>query len=198
VSQQPAAPADVKPAVVKVWDPLVRILHGGMIACVVVAWLITEGRVHDGAGYTLLALIIVRIVWGFVGPERARFANFIRAPLSVARYARLVLAGREPRHLGHNPLGGWMILALLATGAAVSVSGVVYTTDAFWGVEWVERIHVFLAELLLVLAAVHVAGVIFTSIRQRENLVAAMLHGKKRPLADRDAEHPADSLGGPA
>jgi cytochrome b len=169
-----------------------------MIACVAVAWLITEGRVHDGAGYALLALIVVRIVWGFVGPEHARFANFIKTPMSVWRYARLVLARREGRHIGHNPLGGWMILALLATGLAVSVSGVVYTTDAFWGVEWVERIHVFFAELLLVLAGFHVAGVVFTSIRQRENLVAAMLHGKKRPLAAREAEHPAESLGGSA
>jgi cytochrome b len=62
----------------------------------------------------------------------------------------------------------------------VCISGWVYTTDAFWGVAWVERVHVFFAELLLVLAALHVAGVAFTSIRHRENLVAAMLHGKKR------------------
>jgi cytochrome b len=172
----------------RVWDPLVRLVHWGMVASVAVAWLISEGAVHDGAGYILLALVLVRTLWGFVGPEHARFASFIRTPGAVLGYARQVLARREPRHIGHNPLGAWMIVALLLTGLATAVSGIVYTTDAFWGVEWVERLHVFFAELLLVLAAVHVVGVVFTSIRQKENLVAAMIHGRKRP----PKEEPAD------
>jgi len=94
--------------------------------------------------------------------------------------------------MGHNPLGGWMIVALLATALAAAISGWVYTTDAFWGVAWVERVHVFFAELLLVLAALHVAGVAFTSIRHRENLVAAMLHGKKRATDADDAAGSAE------
>lgn len=73
-----------------------------------------------------------------------------------------------------------MIVALLTTAFAAAASGWIYTTDAFWGIEWVEAMHVFFAELLLVLASLHVAGVIFTSIRQRENLIAAMIHGRKR------------------
>ena len=94
--------------------------------------------------------------------------------------------------MGHNPLGGWMIVALLATALAAAISGWVYTTDAFWGVAWVERVHVFFAELLLLLAALHVAGVAFTSIRHRENLVAAMLHGKKRATDAGDAAGAAE------
>jgi cytochrome b len=78
-----------------------------------------------------------------------------------------------------------MIVALLSTALATSISGVLYTTDMFWGVAWVENLHVFLAELLLVLATLHVLGVVYTSFRQRENLVAAMFSGCKRPL---DAE----------
>jgi cytochrome b len=81
-----------------------------------------------------------------------------------------------------------MIVALLATGSAVSLSGWLYTTDAFWGIAWVEQMHVLLAYLLLVLAAVHVAGVIFTTVRHRENLVAAMFHGRKRSLDDGNPE----------
>lgn len=175
-----------------VWDPLVRALHWGMVASVTVAWLVSEGAVHDCAGYILLALVALRIVWGFVGPPHARFADFIRSHRSTLLYARLVIAGREPRYMGHNPLGGWMIVALLATALAAAISGWVYTTDAFWGVAWVERVHVFFAELLLVLAALHVAGVAFTSIRQRENLVAAMLHGKKRATDADDAAGSAE------
>jgi cytochrome b len=153
---------------------------------------VSEGAVHDCAGYILLALVALRIVWGFVGPPHARFADFIRSHRSTLVYARLVIAGREPRYMGHNPLGGWMIVALLATALAAAISGWVYTTDAFWGVAWVERVHVFFAELLLVLAALHVAGVAFTSIRHRENLVAAMLHGKKRATDADDAAGAAE------
>lgn len=166
--------------VLKIWDPLVRSIHWGMVASASVAWLVTDGRIHDVAGYLLLILIVLRIVWGFVGPAYARFANFVRGPRAVLGYARQVFAAREPRHIGHNPLGGWMIVALLAVGLAASLSGWLYTTDAFWGVAWVEQVHVAFAYLLLALAALHVAGVIFTSIRQRENLVAAMFHGNKR------------------
>lgn len=164
----------------KVWDPLVRFIHWSMVASVAIAWLVTEGRIHDAAGYTLLALIALRILWGFVGPDHARFTSFVKTPRTVFQYARQLYAGSEPRHLGHNPLGGWMIIALLATGLAASLSGWLYTTDAFWGLVWVERIHVFFAELLLILASLHIVGVVFTSIRQRENLIAAMLHGGKR------------------
>ena len=172
-----------------VWDPLVRLLHWSMVASVAVAWLVTEGRVHDTAGYILLGLVAVRILWGFVGPTHARFASFVGSPGKVLQYARQLRHGREPRHIGHNPLGGWMIVALLATGLAASLSGWLYTTDAFWGYAWVERIHVFFAELLLVLAAIHILGVIVTSIRQRENLVAAMFHGRKRVLEDDKTEN---------
>jgi cytochrome b len=95
-----------------------------------------------------------------------------------------MLRRREPRHLGHNPLGGWMTVILLLTVALVGLSGWLYTTDRFWGVEWVERLHSTLADALLALAAVHVAGAIYASFRHRENLVAAMVHGRKRAAGD--------------
>jgi cytochrome b len=171
-----------------IWDPLVRLVHWSMVASVSVAWIVTEGRIHDAAGYVLLVLIAVRVLWGLLGPHHARFASFVVAPRAVLRYARQLCAGSEPRYLGHNPLGGWMIVALLATGAAASLSGWLYTTDTFWGIAWVEQVHVAFAYLLLALAACHVAGVIFTSIRQRENLIVAMLHGRKRNLGNGAAE----------
>jgi cytochrome b len=163
-----------------VWDPVVRIVHWTLVAGVAAAWIIIEGRAHDLAGYLVLALVLFRILWGFVGPERARFKNFVRSPDAVLRYLKALLAGNEPRHIGHNPLGGWMILALLATALATAVSGWLYTTDAFWGVAWVETVHVVCAKSILVLATLHVLGVLFTSIRHRENLIAAMFHGRKK------------------
>ena len=178
------------PAEVKVWDPLIWIVHWSTVTGVSVAWLFTEGRIHDAAGYAVLGLMTLRILWRFVGPWHARFANFVANPRTVLEYARLLCSKQKPRHIGHNPLGGWMIIVLLATGITTSLSGWLYTTDSFWGIEWVERIHALFAYLLLVLIALHVFGVTFTSIRQRENLVAAMFHGRKRTEA-------ANKSGGP-
>ena len=93
--------------------------------------------------------------------------------------------GAEPRHLGHNPLGAWMIVALLLSVIVLCVTGWLYTTDALWGNETVEMLHIGFAWGLPGLIALHVGGVIFTSLRQRENLVRAMLNGEKRaPQSD--------------
>jgi cytochrome b len=175
---------------VAVWDPLVRIVHWSLVTGIAVTWHTTEGPsvVHDTIGYAVLGLVALRLVWGFVGPEKARFMAFVRMPRATLGYAMRLLRGTEPRHIGHNPLGGWMIVALLATAFAAGATGWLYTTDRFWGVKWVEELHAFFAELILVLAALHVIGVIVTSIRHRENLVAAMWTGRKR--APEGDDHP--------
>ena len=167
----------------RVWDPLVRLGHWALVASVAAAWFTRHGGGvwHEWIGYAALAIVAFRILWGGMGSHYARFAQFIRAPSATITYARAVLTRTEPRYLGHNPLGGWMILALLAAVIAVGLSGWLYTTDTYWGVEWVERLHDTLADILLILVAVHVGGVIFASRRHRENLVAAMIHGRKRP-----------------
>jgi cytochrome b len=128
------------------------------------------------------------VLWGFVGPRHARFVGFVRAPRPTLLHAVQVLRGVAPRHVGHNPLGAWMIVALLVAVSLAAGSGWLYVTDRFWGVEWVEAMHETLADLLLLLAVLHVAGVLFESLRQRENLVAAMLHGRKRAPAPGDID----------
>lgn len=167
---------------IKVWDPLVRIGHWLLVLSIAFAWLTRAGggAWHEWIGYMSLGVIAVRIAWGWLGPTHARFGEFVRSPTTILRYGRQVLAGHEPRYIGHNPLGGWMIVALLLNAALVGLSGWLYTTDRFWGVEWVETLHSTLADALVVLAGVHVAGVIFSSWRHRENLLAAMFHGRKR------------------
>ncbi len=171
---------------IKVWDLLVRILHWSLLACVVGAWLTRDGEDvrHLQLGYAALAIVAARVVWGFVGSRYARFADFVRSPRQTLAYSKAVIAHREPRHIGHNPLGGWMILMLLATTAGICLTGWLYTTDRFWGVAWVGELHDALTDVLIVLVMLHVLGVVFTSIRQKENLVKAMVTGMKRP-ADR-------------
>ena len=166
----------------RVWDPYVRVLHWLLAIAVLLAWLTREGwgLWHDWLGYAALALAAARLPWGWFGPKHARFADFLYAPGHTLAYARSFLTPAAPRYLGHNPLGGWMIVALLAGVAATSVTGWLYTTDTYWGIEWVATLHEWCANVLLALAILHVAGVAAASLRHRENLVAAMIHGRKR------------------
>jgi cytochrome b len=178
-----SAPPGSGHAVERIWDPFVRVAHWSLVCTVATAWLTRHaaGSWHEWLGYAALAVTASRLIWGGIGPRAARFGCFVRGPRATWQYARSALRGRERRFVGHNPLGAWMIVALLATTALVCASGWLYTTDRFWGVEWVERVHRTASNLLLGLIAVHVAGVLHASFRHRENLIAAMLHGRKRP-----------------
>jgi cytochrome b len=164
-----------------VWDRIVRVSHWGLALTVLFAWLTRHrpGPWHEWIGYASLAIIGVRVVWGWRASGYARFGEFVRGPRETLSYARALVGGREPRTLGHNPLGGWMIIALLVTATIVGASGWLYTTDRFWGVEWVESVHRWCTNALWGLVGMHVAGVLYTSLRHRENLVGAMLHGRK-------------------
>lgn len=169
-------------ATVRVWDPLVRVFHWCLVASFAIAWLSSEdGRsLHQWAGYAAASLIALRLIWGIAGSRYARFGQFVRTPRSVAGYLIDILKGREARYLGHNPAGGLMIMALITVMAGLCLTGWLYTTDAFWGVDWVEETHEALANILLALVGLHVAGVVIASLRHRENLVRAMFTGRKR------------------
>jgi len=119
-------------------------------------------------------------VWGVVGSRYARFSNFIPSAGQLIGYLKDVLAHKEVRYIGHNPVGAVMIVALLLTVIATGVSGWMMTTDAFWGAEWLEELHEALANGTLALVGLHIGGVLFSSIRHRENLVLAMIKGRKR------------------
>lgn len=167
---------------VRVWDPFVRVFHWSLVTLFLVAF-VTGGeidRLHLAAGYALAALVALRIVWGFIGPRHARFSDFVRPPAATLDYLRKSLRGRALRSLGHNPAGGLMTLALLGMLVAISVTGVMMTTDAFWGAQWVEDLHEGLVHVTLGLIALHVAGVLFASYEHGENLVKAMITGRKR------------------
>ena len=137
------------------------------------------GRLHDAAGYVVLGLIAVRLVWGVIGPEHARFASFVPGPTRLVDYLRGLARGRPARFLGHNPAGGAMIVLLLAAVLTAAASGWLMTTDWFWGVGWVEELHETAAWLALALVGVHVTGVLVSSLLHRENLVRAMITGNK-------------------
>ena len=167
---------------VRVWDAFVRIFHWSLVALFIIAFLTgdeIEG-VHIAAGYAIAGLVALRIAWGFVGSRHARFSDFVKSRSETLDYMRKAVRGRAPRFLGHNPAGAVMTLALLGMLIAISGTGFMMTTDAFWGAEWVEDLHKGLVYATLGLIALHVAGVLGSSFAHRENLVKAMITGRKR------------------
>lgn len=177
---------------VKVWDPLVRVLHWSL-AIVFLANFFAEGGdpPHEWLGYAALAVIGLRFVWGWIGPQRARFRDWVRGPRAVREYLRERLAGRSQRRLGHNPGAAAMMVALLAGVAVVGVTGWLQTTDRFFGVEWLEEFHEILAYTVLVMVGLHVVAAVTESLHYRENLIASMVHGRKRALDADRADHEA-------
>ena len=179
-----------------VWDAPVRVFHWLMVASFAGAWLTAESErwrlVHVTLGYTVAALVAFRIVWGFVGTRHARFAAFVRGPSAVARYLGALLRGAPERHAGHNPAGALAIVALLVLAALVTGSG--WATDAGIAGDALGEVHEALASTMLALVAVHVAAVIVTSVLHRENLVAAMIHGRKRGAAGAGIRRPWRSV----
>lgn len=166
---------------IHVWDRLVRVFHWSTVGLFAAAYLIDRPRdLHETLGYTLAAILAVRVVWGFVGSRHARFSDFVPGPGSFLSYVLALLRGREGRYVGHNPAGGAMVVALMLTLAGICLTGWMMGLDAYWGEDWVEDIHETLVTLCLALVALHVSGVIYESVRHRENLVGAMITGKKR------------------
>lgn len=192
---------------VRVWDPLVRIGHWLIVAGVATAYFAGDEapKLHVWAGYAVAAAVAVRIVWGFVGSRHARFSDFVRGPRAVQRYLAGLRSGRAPRFLGHNPAGGLMILALLASLAVTTVSGMALLAveegeGPLAGVvdaetisaeraagheesdaeETLEAIHSAFTYLTLGLVALHLGGVFVSSRAHKENLVRAMITGRKR------------------
>ncbi len=188
-------PAAGEPRTVKVWDILVRLFHWSFAACFAGAWLTAESErfrdVHVTLGYTMAGLIAFRLLWGLVGTRHARFASFVRGPAAVLASLR-ELGSARPLHLaGHNPLGGWMVLALLLCLLVQTSSGLFANDDLFNEGPLYEHVSKALSDtltavhhlnfgLLLGLVALHVAAVAWHRLRKGERLVGAMIHGRKR------------------
>lgn len=183
-----------RPNQVYVWDLFVRSFHWILVVGFAVAYLTEDDllTLHVWAGYVVGALVVARVVWGFAGPQHARFSDFIYDPATTLRYVRDLLRFRAPHYLGHSPGGGVMVILLLLFLAWTVVTGlVVYGGEEQAGPlagmftpatgEAVEEAHEILANITLALVIAHVAAVVFASFAHRENLVRSMITGYKRP-----------------
>ena len=197
-SIRPMASAHSRPRSVVVWDPVVRLFHwlvvAGFMANMFVA---EEGKlVHRWIGYGILALIVVRLVWGFVGSAYARFSNFVPRPSALCGYVKALSAGREPRYIGHNPAAAIMMVTLVLLLVFCGITGWMQGVDAFWGNEWVQAVHKLSAYAILALAGAHAMAAVVESLRHHENLIWSMITGRKRAPAGSDIDHAAASRRG--
>lgn len=167
---------------VKVWDPFVRIFHWSLVTCIVLNQFVLEAgeTAHEWTGYTASALVLLRLVWGFVGGRHARFADFFPTPQHLGRHLQALRRGEQPHYDGHNPLGALMMLALMVLVLSLGLTGWLQTTDAYWGEEWLMELHEWLANGLLLAAGLHAAAAIVMGRLERTRLIRAMITGHKQ------------------
>lgn len=175
----------MNPSKVPVWDAFIRFFHWSLVLSFILLWASADDydSLHAKAGYFMLALIMLRVVWGLIGSRYARFSQFIYRPGRVLQYVGQLIAGRAQHYMGHNPAGGWMVILLLLSLVFTSLTGI-------WmeGVEesrW-EDVHEAMANFTLLLVFMHVGGVLVSSFAHHENLVMAMLTGNKNGEQNRD------------
>jgi cytochrome b len=166
---------------VPVWDRFVRLFHWTLVSCVVIDYTVLDdgNAVHQWLGYLAAALVVARVVWGFIGTPHARFSDFFPTATRIRQHIKGMLSGAPERHDGHNPLGALMILALMALVLAVGLTGWMQTLDAFWGEEWLQELHEHAATLLIALAALHALAAIVMGRLERTHLIRAMFTGVK-------------------
>lgn len=182
-----------------VWDLPLRLFHWLLAVLVVVSWVSVEiggnaMQIHMLSGYTILALVLFRILWGFAGSHHARFSSFVRAPAAAIAYLSAMRRNAADRHLGHNPAGGWSVIAMLTVLLVQAATGLFSNDDiATQGPlanlvskavsDRITGIHHLNVKLLYVLIGLHLAAVAFYFFYKRENLVRPMLTGFKDSAA---------------
>ena len=168
-----------------VWDLPTRIFHWALVLSFAFAFITGESErwrdIHVLLGYTVAGLIAFRLVWGFIGTRYSRFAEFVRSPVYVIRHLAELFRERAEHPVGHNPAGAIAILLLLLLGIACCVSGWAVFEDI--GGDWLEELHELTANAMLALVFAHIVGVLLSSYLQGENLIVAMITGKKRGAA---------------
>lgn len=173
---------EVPPGAVRVWDRFVRFFHWTLAGCVLVNFFVLDDgdTLHQWLGYTASALVVARVVWGFVGSRYARFSDFFPTPARLRHHMRQMLARTPDPHVGHNPLGAVMMLALMALVLALGLTGLLQTTDRYWGDEWMQALHEGLANALIALVGLHAGAALVMGRLERINLVKAMVTGIKQ------------------
>ena len=180
---------------IRVWDVPTRLFHWALVGLVICSFI--TGKIggsamqyHEWSGFAILVLIVFRLIWGFIGGQQSRFRAFVKGPAVVFRYASKILSKASKQHIGHNPLGGWSILAMLTSlsiqaGTGLFANDDILTEGPLYDLvskttsDWLTGIHNLNEKILTFLIAIHLAAIIFHLIAKRENLIVPMITGKK-------------------
>lgn len=178
---------------VQVWDLPVRVFHWLLVILVGLSWYSGENGyfdVHQWSGLAILTLVLTRVLWGFIGSSSARFSAFIKGPRAGVAYLGSILRRAPQKFFGHNPVGGWMILAFLLLLVALPVLGMFANDDVYFKgpltylvdketSDDLTSLHKLLFDLLLILIVIHVGAVFFYRFVLRDDLITPMFTGGK-------------------
>ena len=181
---------------VKVWSIFIRLFHWALVVLFVMEFIIEDDliKLHTTIGYVIISLLVLRILYGFVGDRYARFSDFIYAPGTVLNYTKSVFTFSARRYIGHNPAGGIMIILMIIVLISTVVTGVLTLPYAdqpreyfpiigllpYWVFSSAEDFHEVLADISLFLVVIHLTGVLVESVLHEENLIGSMLSGRKK------------------
>ena len=192
-------------ATITVWDLPLRIFHW-VLVLLVISQIVTVSiggnamEYHALGGYTILTLVLFRILWGFAGGTHARFADFLRRPVAVARYAHRLMKGTAATHRGHNPLSGWSVMLMLLSLLVQAMTGLFANDDVMMKGPLAKHVsgdasavftavHDINAGILLTLISLHILAVLFYLFRRKQDLIGPMFSGRK-PIELMDARPP--------
>ncbi|MGY8857881.1 MAG: cytochrome b/b6 domain-containing protein [Pseudomonadales bacterium] len=167
---------------VRVWDILVRVTHWTVAAGITANLFFTEdgSELHQYVGYTVVGLVVIRLLWGFVGTRYARFSDFFPTPSRIKHHlSDLSIRRTDEQHLGHNPLAAIMMFALWAVIIGLGISGYLMEAKIFGSKDILEEIHGILANSLYLLVPLHIISAIAMSYWERQNLIKSMITGDK-------------------
>lgn len=187
---------------VYVWDSPTRLFHWALVAAVATSLISVElgnMSIHMISGHVVLALLIFRLVWGLVGGRHARFASFVRGPMKVLEYARGVISGNTSAHLGHNPMGGWSVIAMILVLVVQAVSGLFSNDDILTEgplvstitkstSDFITYIHHLTSNAVYALIILHLAAVTFYTLKGHR-IIVAMITGKSSDVVGESAEN---------
>lgn len=178
-----------------VWDLPLRLFHWLLVISLCASWATAEAgfdwmQIHMYLGYFTIGLLLFRLIWGFIGPRHARFGSFLASPAAIWRYAKGLGAGTMLQTVGHNPLGGVMVVIMLVLVGVQAGTGLFATDDIVWTgpyngavsgamADRLTSLHHVNFNIILAAAALHIMAIAFYFLVKKQNLVAAMLHGKK-------------------
>lgn len=175
----------------RLWDPLVRLFHLSIAGVFIANYFVNEAGDdwHVWLGYYAMAWLLVRWVWGFVGPRSARWSDFWPSPARLSAHVRRVFDGRGLHRLGHSPIGALVMLLMMSALLTLGISGfLMEEVDALWGADWPLQVHETAANVLLALVGVHVLAAVYESIQVKDNLPLSMLTGRRKRLPDDRAQ----------